>query len=167
MEGCEYEQEALSGLSSAVCPTDSCRSEFHSRPGWGFSRSQFQIAPTLLWFTLYALTCPAATLVTSSIDGGGQRATSASYTMDGSLGGIAGISTVASPPETLKAGYIGQLTEMSSLTVTGTPATINQGATTQLAGIATMDDATVTALTAATSPGIGHVPVQSVTAPDC
>ena len=77
--------------------------------------------------------------VASSIDSGGQRSTSANYTMDGSLGGIAGISTnVVSPLETAKSGYLGQLTEVVSLTATGTPATINQGATSQLSGVATI-----------------------------
>jgi hypothetical protein len=81
---------------------------------------------------------------TCSVDGGGQRSTSASYTMDGSLGGIAGIE--GSGADTNKAGYIGQLTEVVSMTATGTPATINQGATSQLTGTATLDDTTVTAL---------------------
>jgi len=80
------------------------------------------------------------------VDGGGGRSTSASYINDGSVGGIGGISTVASPPETVKAGYVGQLTEVISMTATGTPATINQGATSQLTGTATLDDSSVTAL---------------------
>jgi hypothetical protein len=88
-----------------------------------------------------------AASVISTIDEGGQRTTSASYTMDGSVGGIVGISTVASPPETVKAGYIGQLTEVVSMTETGTPASVNEGATSQLSGIATLDDTTVTTLT--------------------
>ena len=89
----------------------------------------------------------ASVITTSTIDGGGQRATSANYTMDGSVGGIVGISTVASPPETVKAGYIGQLTEVVSLTATGTPNTVNETATSQLSGTATLDDSSVTALT--------------------
>jgi hypothetical protein len=80
----------------------------------------------------------------STIDGGGQRATSASYTMDGTLGGIAGISSVGT--DMTKHGYIGQLTEVVSMTATGTPAQVNEGATSQLSGSATMDDATVTVL---------------------
>jgi hypothetical protein len=86
----------------------------------------------------------ASVITTCSVDGGGQRSTSASYTMDGSLGGIAGIE--GSGADTNKAGYIGQLTEVVSMTATGTPATINQGATSQLTGTATLDDTTVTAL---------------------
>jgi hypothetical protein len=85
-------------------------------------------------------------VTTSTIDGGGLRTTSASYTMDGSVGGVGGISTVASPPETAKAGYIGQLTEVVSLTATGTPYSVNEGNTSQLSGTATLDDSSVTAL---------------------
>ena len=93
-----------------------------------------------------ATTFAASVVTTSSIDGGGLRATSASYTMDGSVGGIAGISTVASPPETVKHGYIGQLAEVASMSATGTPTQVSEGATSQLSGSATMDDTTVTTL---------------------
>ena len=106
-------------------------------------------ATTLAVFLIGGSANFAATLATSSVDGGGQRATSANYTMDGSVGGIASISTVASPPETVAGGYIGQLTEVASLTVTGTPAWVNEGATSQLSGMATLDDATVVALAGA------------------
>ena len=110
------------------------------------SRRSVALQVTFLALTLCASTTFAGTLVTSSIDGGGQRATSASYTMDGSVGGIAGISTVASPPETAKHGYIGQLTEVVSMSATGTPAFVNETATSQLSGTATLDDSSVTAL---------------------
>ena len=110
------------------------------------SRRSVALQVTFLALTLCASTTFAGTLVTSSIDGGGQRATSASYTMDGSVGGIAGISTVASPPETAKHGYIGQLTEVVSMLATGTPAFVNETATSQLSGTATLDDSSVTAL---------------------
>ena len=51
-------------------------------------------------------------VTTDTTDAGGQQATSISYTNHGSVGGIAGISTVASPAETVKHGYIGQLYEV-------------------------------------------------------
>jgi hypothetical protein len=72
----------------------------------------------LLALTLYALTCPAATLVTSSLDGGGQRTTSASYAMDGSIGGIVGSSGVASPAIGMRYGWVGQLDEHDNSFVT-------------------------------------------------
>lgn len=112
-----------------------------------FGRRGWSVALQLTVMLALGSATFAATLATSSVDGGGQRTTSASYAMDGSLGGIAGISTVGSPPETVKAGYIGQLTEVASLTATGTPASVNEGATSQLSGSATMDDTTVTTLT--------------------
>ena len=109
------------------------------------------------------VTSTFAASVISTIDGGGGRSTSASYVNNGRVGGIAGISTVASPPETVRAGYIGQLTEVVSLAATGTPATVNQGATSQLTGMATLDDATVTMLTGGDIAwGVVTYPFQSV-----
>jgi hypothetical protein len=95
------------------------------------------------------------------VDGGGLRTTSANYTMDGSVGGIGGISSASA--DTAKAGYIGQLTEVVSLTATGTPASVNEGATSQLSGTATLDDTTVTTLTGSDIDwGIVTYPFQSV-----
>ncbi len=77
---------------------------------------------------------------------GGRRAISASYTSDGNMGDIIGISTVASPSETAKQGYIGQLYEVASVQVTAAPTTINEGATLQLGATAILDDATTLVL---------------------
>src|ERR1035437_10997786 len=67
--------------------------------------------------------CPPAFAATvsipSSIDDGGLRTSSANYTMDGSVGGIGGISSAA--PDTAKNGYIGQLYEVASMLVTVAP----------------------------------------------
>ena len=104
------------------------------------------IAP-LLALTLCAATCLAAN-VTSTIDGGGQRATSANYATDNSIGGIGGISSAAA--DTSKNGYIGQLTEVVSMSATRTPSSVNEGATSQLSGSA--------AFIAATNSSIGLVP---------
>lgn len=86
----------------------------------------------------------AATIATSSLDGGGKPAASVAYDNVGSLGGIGGISTA--PGETAKHGYIGQLTEVISVNVTGTPATVSETATSQLSGSAVLDDASMIAL---------------------
>lgn len=83
---------------------------------------------------------------TDCLDAAGGRGTSASYAMDGCLGAIGGISTNASPPETVRHGYTGQLTEVAALSVTGTPSQVNEGATSQLGGVAVMDDDTATVL---------------------
>ena len=55
---------------------------------------------------------------TDTTDAAGKRATSANYTHDGSAGGLVGVSTVGAPVETVKSGYIGQLYEVTGLTLT-------------------------------------------------
>jgi hypothetical protein len=82
-------------------------------------------------------------------DSGGGRAASASYTDDGSVGGVAGISTVASPAETEKAGYVGQLYDVTGLTLTSGSSTVNEGATLQLGAWQALDDASFIAVPAA------------------
>jgi hypothetical protein len=91
-----------------------------------------------------AWTAPMA--LPAVVDAGGQRMASASYTMDGSLGGIAGVSTGAAPATVLKSGYVGQLYEVVTLTVTGMPASVNEGGTSQLRAVARLDDDTALAL---------------------
>lgn len=85
---------------------------------------------------------------TDTTDAGGQRATSTSYTNDGSVGGVVGISTVSSPAQTAKAGYIGQLYEVTALQLSAAPATLDEGSTTQLSAAQVLDDDTLIALTA-------------------
>ena len=82
--------------------------------------------------------------VNSTFDAGGKRTTSASYTMDGSVGGIGGISVAAG--DTARHGYIGQLAEVVSVSVTSTPNTVNEDAAGQLSGTATLDDSSVSVL---------------------
>lgn len=81
-----------------------------------------------------------------TLSSGGVHATSASYSGDGSLGGISGTATVASPAETLKSGYIGQLTEVTAVQLAATPTTVNEATTRQLSATATLDDATTAVL---------------------
>ena len=89
------------------------------------------------------------TITTDTADAGGRRATSASYTNDGSAGLIVGVSTVASPSETAKHGYVAQLYEVGGFTVSASPATVNEGATRQVIGGFLLDDATLLAINAA------------------
>jgi len=100
----------------------------------------------LLALTLYAPTClfAASVLTTSTLDGGGLHATSANYAMDNSIGGIGGVSSAGA--DAARYGYIGQLTEVVSVTVTGQPETVGVGSTSQLSGTATLDDGTVASL---------------------
>lgn len=98
----------------------------------------------LIALSLSSTTFASSVVTTSTIDGGGRRTASANYTMDGSVGGIGGISSASA--DTAKDGYIGQLTEVVSVTVTSTPNIVNENGTSQLSGKATMDDSTVSAL---------------------
>jgi hypothetical protein len=102
--------------------------------------SLFRILPLVLVSTTFA----SSTVTTSTIDGGGLRASSANYTMDNSIGGIGGISRASA--DTAKDGYIGQLTEVVSVTVTSEPNSVGVGGTSQLSGTATLDDSTVASL---------------------
>ena len=77
----------------------------------------------------------------ATVDGGGQRTASANYAMDGSIGGIGDAATGG--VVVLKPGFIGQLTEVTNLALHATPASVNEGETSQLSGIAGLDDATV------------------------
>ena len=83
--------------------------------------------------------------INDTTDAGGQRSTSANYTVDGSVGGIGGISSGGS--DMAKQGYAGQLTEVTHVAVTATPDQLVEGSTRQLTAMATLDDQTITALT--------------------
>lgn len=78
----------------------------------------------------------------------GKRAISASYTNDATVGGIAGVSAVAAPAETVKSGYIGQLYDVTGLTLTAASLTVNENATLQLGAWQALDDATFLAVPA-------------------
>ena len=94
-------------------------------------------------------TSASYSILTDTADAGGKRATSAIYTNDGSLGGVAGISTVAAPAETLKAGYAAQLYDATGLALSASPLTVNEGATLQVAAFLALDDATFLAVPSA------------------
>ena len=79
--------------------------------------------------------------VNDTADAGGLCATSANYRIDGSVGGVG---ATAGPAGQLRAGYIGQLTEVTNLVVAAATGAVNEGETTQLGGFAKLDDATVT-----------------------
>ena len=93
-------------------------------------------------------TSAAYAIATDTTDTAGTRSTSAAYTHDGSLGGIAGLSTSAAPAQTARIGYIAQLHEVSGLQLAAAPGTVNEGATRQLTGAQLLDDATTLAVPA-------------------
>jgi len=97
-----------------------------------------------------ALRTSASYSITTEIaDAGGRRAASASYINDGSIGGIAGLSTIASPAETAKHGYVAQLFDVTGLTLTAATLNVNETATDQLGAWQTLDDANFLAVPAA------------------
>ena len=83
------------------------------------------------------------TILTDTADSGGTRTTSANYTNDGSAGAVVGLSTVASPAEVAKNGYIGQLYEVTGLVLNAASLNVNEGATVQLAAWQLLDDASL------------------------
>lgn len=86
-------------------------------------------------------------VITDVVDGGGRRTSSASYTNDGSIGGIAGISSVVAPAETAKHGYISQLFDFANgISLAATPATIDEGGTRQISAARNLDDGSGLAL---------------------
>ena len=79
----------------------------------------------------------------NSVDGGGLRATSASYSNDGSLGGIGGLVTTRSSQETDRTGYAGQLFEMMAFTLLTPNTNVNEGASIPVYAVQSLDDGTV------------------------
>jgi hypothetical protein len=82
-------------------------------------------------------------------DSGGRRTTTAAYSNDGSVGGIAGLSTVVAPARTAKQGYPGQLLDVTNIVISANPTSINENSTRQLAARLSYDDGTVVPLAAA------------------
>lgn len=85
-------------------------------------------------------------ITTDTANAAGGRAMSVNYSDDGSMGEVVGLSTNASPLLAMKHGFIGQLYEVQSLAVTTSPAAVNEGQTTQLSTVATMDDGSLISL---------------------
>jgi hypothetical protein len=93
-------------------------------------------------------TSASYTIVNDTADAGGKRSASVHYTHDGSAGGISGLSTVATPAETAKHGYIGQHYDVTGVVLSATPTTVNEGGTLQLSAGQLLDDATQLAVPA-------------------
>lgn len=89
----------------------------------------------------------AAELSASVLNCGGGRSTSAVYAVDTELGGISGANTGSTG--SCMSGFIGQLTEVTGLTLTCVPAPLPEGSMAQLGGMASMDDGTATSLAGA------------------
>jgi hypothetical protein len=129
----------------------SARPEF-TAPAAALRHGAFIACCAMILFLTTARADPRAstsyTITTDTSDAGGKRATSANYTNEGSAGGIVGTSTVATPAETAKHGYMGQITEVSAVQIAATPNTVNETATRQLSATALLDDLTSHAIPA-------------------
>jgi len=96
-------------------------------------------------------------------DAGGAKATSAAYSNDGSVGGIGGVSATTTPLFTAKHSYIGQLYDVTGVSLSANPLNVNEGTTSQLTGSAVLDDATFLPLAAtALSWGVSSGPINSI-----
>ncbi len=99
----------------------------------------------------------------STLDAAGTRTTSASYSSDGSLGGMTGVSTSAVPSRTLKQGYVAQLFEVSTLSIGAAQSTLPETDTTQLQASLVLDDASTMSIAAsALSWSIVSGPIDSI-----
>lgn len=108
-------------------------------------RSTSRVAIRLCGILIVTLAARAAAApVATGIDCGGRRIVSASYSLDGSVGGIG--SVTSGGVCTVKSGYIGQLTDPASLSVKVSHDPVNEGESNQASGVAAMDDATLTVL---------------------
>ena len=87
-------------------------------------------------------------IATESVDSAGVRAASANYTNDGSGGTLAGNSTAVSPAASVKAGYAGQLYEVTGFSLNAPLAAVHEQTQIQLAGWQVLDDATLLAVPA-------------------
>jgi hypothetical protein len=104
-------------------------------------------------------------ITTDSVDQAGVRTTSTNYTNDGSAGSVLGTSTVTSPAEFAKNGYIGQLYEVTGLALTSSSSTLNETTgTVQLGASQTLDDSSSLAVSASTVTwSVQSGPIASIT----
>jgi len=86
------------------------------------------------------------TLTTDTYDSGGGRTSATNIVNDGSMGGIVGISTSPSAPQSVKLGYIGQLYDTTALQLTADADSLHENGTLQLHANRLLDDATTLAV---------------------
>jgi len=94
-------------------------------------------------------TSPQYGLAQEAANGGGGSCASARYAMEISLEGCGGVATSA--VQTAKSGYLGQLYTVAGLNLAAYPTTVNEGDTRALSFSATLDDASVLPLPAASA----------------
>lgn len=79
-------------------------------------------------------------------DAGGRRATSDSYTSEGSVGLITNVASGAAPAETAKAGYLGQLFDVVGFALSDAHSSVPESSTLQIQPGHLLDDATLLAI---------------------
>ena len=82
-------------------------------------------------------------IISDTLDSGGARTSSVSYTNDGSMGGIVGVSSVAFPPQTSKHGYVGQLYDAVAFSITAPFLTLDETSSLPLSAWQLLDDDTL------------------------
>jgi hypothetical protein len=83
-----------------------------------------------------------------TVDAGGGHGASASYSQQSCIGGISGITEVAAEGALAKAGYLGQIYDVSGIALTSTPASLAESSSAQLGALEALDDGTYLALPA-------------------
>lgn len=76
-------------------------------------------------------------------EGGGGQSASANYSVNSNTGGIAGNSGASLPAVLARAGYPAQLYELLSLSVLASPVEVDEGLTSQLSAMVTLDDTSI------------------------
>ena len=90
---------------------------------------------------------PDYVISAESADSAGGRAGSTHYTQDGSLGGLAGVSSATSSlVATAKAGYVAGLCEVVALQLAAGGSTVGEQSSRQITGVQLLDDATTVSL---------------------
>ena len=83
---------------------------------------------------------------TETFDAAGGNGASSHYSQTASVGGVGGGASSAGAKAVARNGFAGQLFEATNLVLNASPLAINEGGTSQLAAIATLDDGTVSHL---------------------
>jgi hypothetical protein len=82
----------------------------------------------------------------TTVNAGGAHGASASYSQESCIGGISGITAVAAGGALTKAGYLGQIYDVSGIALTTTSTSLGESSSVQLGARETLDDGTYVAL---------------------
>ncbi|MEO5741417.1 MAG: hypothetical protein ABIS29_12560 [Vicinamibacterales bacterium] len=110
-------------------------------------------------------TSASYTIATDTVDAGGKRANSASYTNDGSAGVVSAEPDLTPGTYVTSGGYVAELNEVIGLTLSAAQPSVNEGASVQLGAWQLLDDATYVAVNAvAITWGAAVSPIASIDA---